>query len=109
MKTRSCAVAGMFYPKDPSHLGQLLEGYFSRTGPGGNSLGIVSPHAGYVYSGQVAAHAFSTITPDFSGTFVVIGPSHHGYRHKRLRNTVGNPPRDCRYRHGVYRRAGDRD
>ena len=80
MKTRSCAVAGMFYPKDPSHLGQLLEGFFSRTAPPeGNSLGIVCPHAGYVYSGQVAAHAFSTIAPDFSGTFVVIGPSHHGY------------------------------
>jgi len=79
MKTRSCAVAGMFYPKDPSHLGQLLEGFFSRTVPGENALGIVSPHAGYIYSGQVAAHAFSRITPDFSGTFVVIGPSHHGY------------------------------
>ena len=45
----------------------------------GNSLGIVSPHAGYIYSGQVAATAFGTISPDFSGTFVVIGPSHRGY------------------------------
>jgi hypothetical protein len=70
----------MFYPKDPSHLGQLLEGFFSRTAPGGEpALGIVSPHAGYIYSGQIAAHAFSTLPPDFSGTFVVIGPSHHGY------------------------------
>jgi hypothetical protein len=42
-------------------------------------MGIVSPHAGYIYSGEVAAHAFSTISPDFSGTFVVIGPSHRGY------------------------------
>lgn len=79
MKTRPCAVAGMFYPKDPSHLKQLLEGLFKKTAPGGNALGIVSPHAGYVYSGQTAAHAFSTIAPDFSGTFVVIGPSHNGY------------------------------
>ena len=63
MKTRSCAVAGMFYPKDPSHLGQLAGRFFSRTGPGGNSLGIVCPHAGYIYSGQVAAHAFSTDRP----------------------------------------------
>jgi AmmeMemoRadiSam system protein B len=39
----------------------------------------VSPHAGYIYSGEVAAQAFSTISPDFSGTFVVIGPSHRGY------------------------------
>lgn len=79
MKTRPCAVAGMFYPQDPSHLEQLLESFFSRTSPGGDAYGIVSPHAGYVYSGQVAAHAFSAFSPDFSGTFVVIGPSHHGY------------------------------
>ncbi len=79
MKTRSCAVAGMFYPRDPSDLGQLLEGFFSRAVPGKNALGIVSPHAGYIYSGQIAAHAFSSISPDFSGTFVVLGPSHHGY------------------------------
>jgi len=79
MKTRSCAVCGMFYPRDPSHLVQLLEGFFSRTALGEPALGIVSPHAGYIYSGQVAAYAFSRIEPGFSGTFVVIGPSHHGY------------------------------
>ena len=76
---RTCAVAGMFYPRDPSHLEQLLEKFFSGTRPDGASRGIVSPHAGYIYSGEVAAHAFSTIRPDFSGTFVVIGPSHRGY------------------------------
>jgi MEMO1 family protein len=76
---RTCAVAGMFYPRDPSHLEQLLEKFFSGTRPDGASMGIVSPHAGYIYSGEVAAHAFSTIRPDFSGTFVVIGPSHRGY------------------------------
>jgi AmmeMemoRadiSam system protein B len=76
---RTCAVAGMFYPRDPSHLEQLLEKFFSGIRPDGASLGIVSPHAGYVYSGQVAAHAFGSISPGFSGTFVVIGPSHRGY------------------------------
>jgi AmmeMemoRadiSam system protein B len=69
----------MFYPRDPSHLEQLLEKFFSDTSPKGASLGIVSPHAGYIYSGQVAAHAFASIEPGFSGTFVVIGPSHRGY------------------------------
>jgi hypothetical protein len=69
----------MFYPRDPSHLEQLLEKFFSGTKPDGAPLGIVSPHAGYIYSGDVAAQAFSTISPDFSGTFVVIGPSHRGY------------------------------
>jgi AmmeMemoRadiSam system protein B len=76
---RTCAVAGMFYPRDPSHLEQLLEKFFSGTRPDGAALGIVSPHAGYIYSGQVAAHAFGSISPGFSGTFVVIGPSHRGY------------------------------
>ena len=79
MKTRSCAVCGMFYPRDSAHLTQILEGFFSRTAPGEPALGIVSPHAGYIYSGQIAAYAFSRIDPGFSGTFVVIGPSHHGY------------------------------
>jgi AmmeMemoRadiSam system protein B len=79
MKMRTCAVAGMFYPREPSHLEQLLEKFFAGTRPEGNPLGIVSPHAGYIYSGQVAATAFGAINPDFSGTFVVIGPSHRGY------------------------------
>jgi len=69
----------MFYPRDPSHLEQLLEKFFSVSRKAGSSLGIVSPHAGYIYSGEVAAQAFSTISPDFSGTFIVIGPSHRGY------------------------------
>src|SRR5512139_1275377 len=79
MMIRTCAVAGMFYPRDPSHLAQLLEQFFSVSQGAADSAGIVSPHAGYVYSGEVAARAFLTISPDFSGTFVVIGPSHRGY------------------------------
>jgi len=80
MKMRACAVAGMFYPRDPSHLEQLLEKFFSAVPKvQGNPLGIVSPHAGYIYSGQVAATAFGAIQKSFSGTFVVIGPSHRGY------------------------------
>ncbi|MFA5414491.1 MAG: AmmeMemoRadiSam system protein B [Methanoregula sp.] len=79
MKMRSCAVAGMFYPRDPSHLEQLLEKFFSGARSGGNALGVVSPHAGYIYSGQVAACAFAAIPSGFSGTFVLVGPSHRGY------------------------------
>jgi len=65
MKMRTCAVAGMFYPREPSHLEQLLEKFFAGTQPEGNPLGIVSPHAGYIYSGQVAASAFGAIPPGF--------------------------------------------
>jgi AmmeMemoRadiSam system protein B len=79
MDMRPCSVAGMFYPAEPRHLEQLLETLFQGKAPGINARGIVSPHAGYVYSGETAACAFSTIPPDFDGTFVVIGPSHRGF------------------------------
>jgi MEMO1 family protein len=80
MKSRACAVAGMFYPRDPSHLEQLLEKFSKGKETGNSARGIVSPHAGYVYSGEVAATAFGAIPSSFSGTFVVIGPSHRGHR-----------------------------
>lgn len=80
MKTRRCAVAGMFYPRDPHHLEQLLETFFRNKNPGVEALGIVSPHAGYPYSGEVSALAYSAIPQSFSGTFVVVGPSHRGHR-----------------------------
>jgi hypothetical protein len=79
MKVRTCSVAGMFYPRDPHHLEQLVAGYMKARPPVEGIRGIVSPHAGYPYSGAVAGEAFSALDPDFSGTFVVIGPSHRGY------------------------------
>ncbi|MDD3932423.1 MEMO1 family protein [Methanoculleus sp. UBA303] len=79
MDMRPCSVAGMFYPAEPRHLEQLLETFFRNRAPKINARGIVSPHAGYVYSGETGACAFSTIPPDFDGTFVIIGPSHRGY------------------------------
>ncbi|MDN7013407.1 AmmeMemoRadiSam system protein B [Methanoculleus sp. FWC-SCC3] len=79
MDMRPCSVAGMFYPAEPRHLEQLLETFFRKRALGITSRGIVSPHAGYVYSGETGACAFSTIPPDFDGTFLVIGPSHRGY------------------------------
>ena len=79
MKVRTCSVAGQFYPAEPSHLEQLLEGFFRKTADGRDARGIVSPHAGYIYSGRTAARAFSAINPSFDGTFVVLGPSHRGF------------------------------
>ncbi|MDD1705753.1 MAG: AmmeMemoRadiSam system protein B [Methanoregulaceae archaeon] len=80
MKIRPCAVAGMFYPRDPHHLEQLLEKLFRGKETGLDAKGIVSPHAGYPYSGETAASAYCAIPADFSGTFIVIGPSHRGYQ-----------------------------
>lgn len=79
MRTRPCSVAGMFYPQDPSHLEQLLEKLYRGKATDLNAMGVVAPHAGYIYSGDVAAVAYSAIPVTFSGTFVVIGPSHRGF------------------------------
>jgi AmmeMemoRadiSam system protein B len=80
MKIRASMLAGTWYPRDPSHLEQLLEKYFRGKEPGVEALGVVSPHAGYPYSGEVAAWAYSAIPSDFAGTIVVVGPSHRGHR-----------------------------
>lgn len=69
----------MFYPADPVQLTGMLDRFFSQTSTGRDARGIVSPHAGYMYSGQTAAHAFSAIRDGFDGTFLVIGPSHRGF------------------------------
>jgi AmmeMemoRadiSam system protein B len=69
----------MFYPADPVQLTGMLDGFFSQTQDHEDAKGIVSPHAGYIYSGQTAAHAFSAVKPGFSGTFILIGPSHRGF------------------------------
>ncbi|MCP1662249.1 MAG: AmmeMemoRadiSam system protein B [Methanocalculus sp. MSAO_Arc1] len=80
MEIRESTMAGMFYPAEPGHLEHLLEMYFQASEGRLHPIGIVVPHAGYPYSGAVAARGYGTIDPAFSGTFIVIGPSHRGYR-----------------------------
>jgi AmmeMemoRadiSam system protein B len=57
----------------------MLERFFHNTHTGGDAKGIVSPHAGYLYSGQTAAHSYASVRDGFNGTFIVIGPSHQGF------------------------------
>lgn len=76
---REPAVSGSFYPSNPDVLRRDVEGYLARAAiepVGGEVLGIVSPHAGYVYSGQVAAYGFKTIAGAAIDTVIVIAPSH---------------------------------
>ena len=80
------AVAGSFYPSGEETLRKEVEGCFSK-GAGSPKLGnkkgllaVVSPHAGYVYSGWVAAYAYKEIAENFSQppTFIILGPNHTG-------------------------------
>lgn len=80
---RRPAVAGSFYSGDPVGLRKEIENYLKRASAGveGELVAGVVPHAGYVYSGWVAAYTFKAIGEAFPKppVFVLIGPNHTGY------------------------------
>lgn len=83
MKVRRPAVAGSFYPDSPAKLEKMISGYIlsaeEDTKPvPGRIYGIVSPHAGYIYSGPVAAYGYSYIKKGMYDGFAVFAPSHRG-------------------------------
>jgi AmmeMemoRadiSam system protein B len=58
----------------------MIDGFLGQTAPrapGGEVQGLLAPHAGYRYSGPVAAHAFSAVTGQHFETVVIVGPLHH--------------------------------
>ncbi|MBI5741762.1 MAG: AmmeMemoRadiSam system protein B [Nitrospirae bacterium] len=73
---RKPAVAGKFYPSSPSKLAEQVGSYIRENAAKENVTGVVSPHAGLIYSGQVAGAVFSKII--FPHTFILIGPNHTG-------------------------------
>lgn len=81
---RNPAVAGMFYPGEKNKLRSDLEKMFSNVKSeriSGKISGIVAPHAGYMYSGYVAAEAYQQLDGLSYDTVVVISPSHRDYFH----------------------------
>lgn len=76
---RPSAVAGQFYPESPSLLRHQLDEFFHETEMmrvEGEVMAIVVPHAGYVYSGQTAAHAYTQVSGRQVETVFVLAPSH---------------------------------
>jgi AmmeMemoRadiSam system protein B len=77
--TRPAAVAGMFYPGDASQLHADIQAMLSGV-PAGKSApkAIIVPHAGYVYSGPVAASAYNQLIPSRSTIkrVILLGPCH---------------------------------
>ena len=58
---RQPAVAGSFYPDNASELSKAIDNYLQQAGKSrlpGRIIGLISPHAGYYYSGPVAAYGF---------------------------------------------------
>lgn len=75
---RSPAVAGVFYPADPGELRQSVRGFLSRADVDSflSPKALIVPHAGYIYSGTVAASAYACVQPEKITRVVLIGPSH---------------------------------
>jgi len=79
---RRAAWAGQFYPAAPVELTRTLAEMFSRAStrpPQGDVLALVAPHAGYVYSGQIAANAYHLLKGLTYDTVIVVSPSHTKY------------------------------
>lgn len=81
-EVRRPVVAGMFYPGDAEKLRNDVQNYLNNVDIKLDSekiFGIVSPHAGYVYSGQTAAYGFKMIENKGYERVVVLSPSHRIY------------------------------
>jgi AmmeMemoRadiSam system protein B len=73
---RKPAVAGYFYPGQEEALSEMIRGMTEPEKKRKKAISVVSPHAGFVYSGPVAGALFSAVTlPD---VYVILGPSHRG-------------------------------
>lgn len=70
------AVAGQFYPSQKQELEKMISGFMEKSAEKTRYLGAVSPHAGYIYSGKVAAKVLSRVK--CRDSFIILGPNHTG-------------------------------
>ncbi len=82
-KIREPAVSGLFYPgskvKLEKMIAQMIENAKVEAEPGKEIWGLISPHAGYIYSGQCAAYAYKLILNRNYDTVIILAPSHYVY------------------------------
>ncbi len=76
MITREPAVSGQFYPSNPEKLRQIVNSYIKKNLTKISAIAVIAPHAGYIYSGSVAGHVYSSVNiPD---DIILLGPNHTG-------------------------------
>jgi AmmeMemoRadiSam system protein B len=77
--TRPSVLAGTWYPRSEESLTRDVDNYFGvvdQPPVAGELLGLISPHAGYIYSGQTAAYAYHQLQGQSVDTVVLIGLNH---------------------------------
>jgi AmmeMemoRadiSam system protein B len=76
MSIRPPAVSGLFYPGDPVELEEMVSHFLARVRPSGPApVALIAPHAGYVYSGPVAATGYATLRRPIERV-ILLGPAH---------------------------------
>jgi len=100
MSSRPPAVAGAFYPGDPSTLARDVRRCLETDDAPRRAFGAIVPHAGYVYSGGVAGAVYARLVP--SRTVILLGPNHTGRGapaaldpHDSWRTPLGEVPIDA--------------
>lgn len=79
-RVRLAGVAGAFYPADPKVLAAMIDDMLAHATPPpikAPILAVVAPHAGYQYSGPVAAYTYAALKGRKFSRVVVIAPSHY--------------------------------
>jgi AmmeMemoRadiSam system protein B len=78
-RIRRAAVAGSWYPANAAELAREVDRYLCDAAdpPQGDPIALVAPHAGLMYSGSIAAHAFRLLYERPIDVAVLVGPSHY--------------------------------
>ncbi len=78
---REPVVAGAFYPADSTELARLVTGYLDNVTDSpaidGRIIALIAPHAGLIYSGQIAAYSYKLLRNSGIDKVILCGPSHH--------------------------------
>lgn len=72
--------AGQFYPQEKKELSKMIDGFLAKANPkpvSGDIFMLISPHAGYGYSGQTAAFGYKLLKNKTYKTVIILGTSHH--------------------------------
>jgi AmmeMemoRadiSam system protein B len=102
------AVAGSFYPATADLLARMVDELVAAAGSGAPPKAVIVPHAGYVYSGRIAASGFARIAGAQISRVVLIGPAHRVFVDglvwpgaARLRTPLGDVAVDLDAIHGL--------
>lgn len=87
---RPSPIAGRWYEGNPSALARAVDQYLEEAhlpDLGGEVMGVIAPHAGHVYSGEVAGYAFAALRGLKPELVVLTGPMHHPYTQPLITTT----------------------